>query len=112
MAPAAGDRPAGSEGNAEHMARGLLDKQSIACSSVIPRVLSLCRWSSSPERSEEALMVLKTTAAVLAPVVEAITRLHTDDAPMIIALPVLGGGADRLSWLAGEVCPTKPPEVR
>jgi len=88
---------------AERLARTLLDQHLIACANVVPHVRSLFRWEGQIECAEESLLVMKTTSEALAPLTETVKREHSYDVPEIIALPVAGGSAEYLSWLAAQV---------
>jgi len=90
---------------AERLARVLLDRRLIACANVVPQVRSLFHWENRLECAEESLLIMKTTADALAPLTAEVKRLHSYDIPEVIALPVVGGSAEYLSWVAEEIHP-------
>lgn len=90
---------------AERLARTLLDQHLIACANVIPHLFSLFRWENQVQSAEESLLILKTTSEALPQLTEVVKQHHSYQAPEIIALPIVGGSSDYLSWLAAEVQP-------
>lgn len=89
---------------AEEAARALLERRLIACANILPGMVSLYRWEGKTERAEEVVMLLKTTAARADAVVAvaAVAALHPYEVPAIVILPVAGGGAPFLAWIAAE----------
>ncbi|MGH3832524.1 MAG: divalent-cation tolerance protein CutA, partial [Pseudonocardiaceae bacterium] len=49
---------------------------------------------------------IKTSTDRLDALTEHIAKNHTYDVPEIVALPIVGGGADYLAWVTGETRPT------
>lgn len=92
---------------AEEVARALVEARLVACANILPGMVSLYRWEGRTERSEEAVMILKTTAARAEAVVEAVRERHPYDLPAILVLPLEGGLAAYLAWIAGEVSPAE-----
>jgi periplasmic divalent cation tolerance protein len=93
------------EEEAEHLARVLLDQHLIACANIVPHVRSFFRWEGQVECAEESLLVIKTTSEALPSLTETVKREHSYEVPEIVALPVAGGSAEYLSWIATEVRP-------
>lgn len=87
---------------AEEAACALLERRLIACANILPGMVSLYRWEGKTERAEEVVMLLKTTAARADAVVAAVAALHPYEVPAIVILPVAGGGAPFLAWIAAE----------
>ncbi len=90
---------------AETLSRFLLDDRLCACVTVVPQATSIFRWQGSIDMARESLLVIKTTREALPALTEAIRRRHSYQVPEILALPVIGGSAEYLDWLAAE---TKP----
>ncbi len=93
----------GSAGDAERIARTLVERRLAACVSVVPGIVSVYRWQDAVEREDEWLLVIKTGAEQLEPLREALVALHPYELPELIALPVAGGHAPYLAWLAESV---------
>ena len=90
---------------AEQLARVLLDQHLIACATIIPHIRSLFRWEDRLECHEESLLVIKTTGEFLAPLTDQVKQHHSYAVPEIVALPIVGGSTEYLSWVANEVSP-------
>lgn len=88
---------------AEEVARALVEARLAACGNILPQMISLYRWEGKMERTEEVVLLLKTTARRAAEVVEAVRARHPYDVPAILVLPVEGGAAAFLGWIAAEV---------
>ncbi len=93
---------------AEQLALALLQRRLIACANVVPHVRSVFRWQNRVERADESLLIVKTTVAALPELIKAVKLLHSYQMPEVVALPIVGGSTDYLSWLASEI---RPPAV-
>jgi periplasmic divalent cation tolerance protein len=81
----------------------LVAERLAACVNVLPGVKSIYRWEGAVEESEEALAIVKTTAARL-PVLEArVGELHPYELPEILAIEPDGGSTAYLNWIRESV---------
>lgn len=94
---------AGSDEEAERIARELVERRLAACVNVVPGVVSIYRWNDAVQRDSERLLVVKTSAARFAAVRDAILELHSYEVPEVVMVPISGGSAAYLAWLAGAV---------
>jgi periplasmic divalent cation tolerance protein len=94
---------AGSEDQAEAIARALVERRLAACVNVIRGVCSVFRWKDAIEREQEELLVIKTTEAALPRLRDAIRELHSYEVPEVLAIPIVDGSPGYLAWLAGSV---------
>jgi periplasmic divalent cation tolerance protein len=94
---------AGSQEEAEAIARALVAERLAACVNVVPGITSIYRWQGKVQRDQEWLLVVKSRRDVLDNLVQRVQELHSYDLPEIIALPLVGGSAPYLAWLVGEV---------
>ena len=94
---------AGSEEEAQKIARHLVERQLAACVNVVPRVESVYRWQGKVESAQEWLLVIKTTAEGFPAVQEAICQLHSYDLPECIAVTIEDGSPPYLKWLEDSV---------
>lgn len=85
------------------MARALVENRLAACVNVVPGVESIYRWQGEVETAQEALLIMKTTAARFGELRHRILELHRYAVPEIVAIPIVEGSASYLSWVAGEV---------
>jgi len=72
-----------------------------ACVSVLPLMESTYRWDGVVETTREHQVLIKTTSERVAAVEAAITAAHPYSVPELLVLPVAGGGAAYLAWVAG-----------
>lgn len=83
----------------------LLERQLIACMTVIPGAESIYRWQGKLETSQEVLTLLKTDAAALPAMESALSSLHPYDVPEFIALEPSLVTSSYAQWLTDAVRP-------
>ncbi len=93
---------AGSEAEAESLARHLVDDRLAACVSITP-ITSVYRWQGEVQAEAEWQLVIKTDLSQFDAIAQAITQHHSYAVPEIIALPIVAGLPDYLSWLQAQV---------
>ena len=92
---------------ARRIARVVVTKRLAACVNVVlSPVESVYLWKNKVEKAREVLLLIKTTANLLAALEKEVKRLHSYDVPEFIALPITAGSREYLFWL-GEC--VKPP---
>ncbi len=99
-----------SEELAGQIAAALVEKRLAACVQVLPGATSVYRWKGSVERAAEVLVLIKTRRSLLAEVEATVSRLHSYEVPELIALPVVDGAANYLSWMDKELKTHDEPE--
>jgi periplasmic divalent cation tolerance protein len=92
-----------SEDEAEKLARGLVEARLAACVNVIPRGRSFYRWKGEIEAGEECLLLIKSSRPLFEPLRAALEKVHPYEIPEIIAMPIVEGSENYLSWIAGEL---------
>ena len=88
---------------AERAARSLVRERLLACATVTPGGRAFYRWEGREHADPSTLLWGKTTRAKAEAAIRAIRESHPDRVPEILVLPILGGHAPYLAWLAGEV---------
>ncbi len=88
---------------AERLVRTLVTEGVVACGTIVPGALSIYTWQGTIESEREALVLLKTTAAGVARVLERVPALHPYEVPEVLVLPVEAGHGPYLDWLAAGV---------
>jgi periplasmic divalent cation tolerance protein len=88
---------------ADDIASSLVTARLAACVNIVPTIRSVYRWKGAIEKDEESLLVIKTTAARLAEVIEHVVRVHPYEVPEVVALPIDDGLPAYLSWLRDQV---------
>jgi periplasmic divalent cation tolerance protein len=91
---------------AGRVARALVEKRLAACVNVIGGVRSVYRWKDAIEDEEEALLVIKTSRALLEELRGEIERLHSYEVPEVIALAVVDGSERYLAWMNRALKPS------
>ena len=90
---------AGSEEEAQKIARHLVEHQLAACVNIVPQIESIYRWQGKVESSQEWLLLIKTTAERFPAVRDALLQLHSYELPECIAIGVEDGSAEYLEWI-------------
>ena len=85
------------------IARHLVEEKLAACVQITEPVESIYRWKSKVELSQEYLCLIKTREGLFPNVETAIKKLHSYETPEIIAVPIIRGSAEYLTWLNDEL---------
>jgi len=88
---------------ARKLARAALQARLIACANLVPSVESHYVWQGKIERSQEILLLLKTTAECLAALEKLILANHPYETPEFVALSIDRGNRRYLDWLKETV---------
>ena len=88
---------------AEKIASALVEKRLAACVSLVPGIHSVYRWKGAIERSEEVLVLIKSSRELMRDLESEIARLHSYDVPETIALHILDGAVSYLDWMSREL---------
>src|ERR1051325_11307757 len=91
---------AGGAEEATHIGRALVEARLAACANVVGPIRSIYRWQGTIEDAAEHLLVVKARAADVPALEAAVRAQHSYEVPEILALPVRGGSAAYLAWLA------------
>jgi len=81
------------------IAKTLLNEKLCACANVVPAVKSIYWWKGKLEEEQEAMLFLKTDAALGERLCERLVEVHPYDVPEAIVLEVAGGNPDYLRWV-------------
>ncbi|MBM3505615.1 MAG: divalent-cation tolerance protein CutA [Alphaproteobacteria bacterium] len=93
---------AASRAEALAIGQALVVERLAACANVIDGMASIYWWQGKIERAEEAVLILKSRAALIEPLTARVKQLHSYEVPCVMALPIEAGNADYLRWIAGE----------
>jgi periplasmic divalent cation tolerance protein len=86
-------------GDADGIARALVDERLAACVNIIP-VRSCYLWEGKLNLEGEELLIIKTEQRMVEQLMSRIIELHRYKVPEIIVLPMLDGYPPYLHWIA------------
>ena len=84
---------------ARRIASSLLAKKLVACANIIDGVESKFWWKGKIDRANETLLMMKAKRANFKKIEAAVKKLHSYEVPEIIAVPIIAGSKDYLSWI-------------
>ncbi len=87
---------------AEAGGRALVEARLAACVNILPGMVSIYRWEGAVERAEECVMIIKTRRALAERAIAAAQGRHPYTTPAFVVLPVEGGLAAYLDWIAAS----------
>jgi periplasmic divalent cation tolerance protein len=90
---------------AEQIVDRLVQEGLIACANILADVSSIYRWRSRIEREAEVLIIMKTTEAQAAHVIERVRGLHPYEVPEVLFLPVSIGNDGYMQWVRENSMP-------
>jgi periplasmic divalent cation tolerance protein len=85
---------------ARTMGSKLLESRLAACINILPGMESLYWWEDTIEKSDEIVLIAKTSSNLLEELTDFVKRYHSYSCPCIAAIPVGVGNADYFQWLA------------
>jgi periplasmic divalent cation tolerance protein len=94
---------AGSETEAETIAKALVEERLVACVNLLPPLRSIYRWEGKVADEQEWLMVMKTTTERFPAIEKRVQALHSYQVPEVIALSIVAGAGEYLRWLRDSV---------
>ncbi len=91
-----------SKKEAEEISEKLVSERLAACVNIFDGVKSIYRWEGRLEKSEEAVLIIKTKHALAPEIEKRIKELHSYSCPCIEVVPVEGASEEYAKWVAGE----------
>ena len=89
------------EKTAQLIASTLVKEKLAACVNIVPGVQSVYMWGGQLQKDDEMVLVIKSRRALLAAIADALKAVHPYDVPELIALPIVAGSLDYLSFVRG-----------
>jgi periplasmic divalent cation tolerance protein len=89
-------------GQAEGIAKVLIEEKLAACVSALPKVTSFYTWKETFHKDEETLLLIKTKKDNWNDLEKRILALHTYEVPEIICLDITNAHSPYLTWLVGK----------
>ncbi|MCH8883279.1 MAG: divalent-cation tolerance protein CutA [SAR324 cluster bacterium] len=93
---------ASDEAEAARIGEALVRERLAACANVLPGVRSFYWWEGEVQDGREAVLILKTQAALVDRLVQKVQSLHSYSCPCVVALPIENGNPDFLRWIGSE----------
>ncbi len=87
------------DGDADAIAKALVEERLAACVSVLPPMQSTYRWKGTVESAAERQLLIKTKAAQVAALEVRVRELHPYEVPEFLVLAIDAGSPAYLSWL-------------
>ena len=94
---------ASNQEEAERIGRALVEARLAACVTIAPRVRSIYWWQGQVESADEALLLLKTDAALLEALEGRLHELHSYQTPEFLVLPVNAASSAYSEWLGASL---------
>jgi len=92
-------------GEAQNIARHLVEKRLAACVNVVPGVRSIYRWRGAIEEGDEWTLLIKSRRDLFDNVRAEIEKLHSYEVPEVAALTIVDISADYMAWMDHEISP-------
>jgi periplasmic divalent cation tolerance protein len=89
--------------DAQKIAQYLVETRLAACAQITGPITSIYHWKGKVESTQEWLCLIKTSEELFEKVETAIKKLHSYETPEIIAVPIVKGTKEYLSWLDDEL---------
>jgi periplasmic divalent cation tolerance protein len=90
------------EDTGRRIAEALVGEHLAACVNRMPGVRSTYRWQEQVMDEPEVLLIIKTVKSRYDALEVRLKALHPYEVPEIIAIPVVAGSAQYLTWVAAE----------
>ena len=84
---------------AKQIANTVVSTNLAACVQTIPNIRSVFRWLNKTDSEEEYLLLMKTTTDRYQALEDKIKAMHPYELPEIIAVPIVAGLDQYLSWI-------------
>lgn len=88
---------------AQKIAQYLVETKLAACVQITSPITSIYRWKGKVETANEWLCLIKTREELFEQVEAAIKKMHSYETPEIIAVPIVKGSKEYLTWIDDEL---------
>ncbi len=87
---------------AENIGAIIVERRLAACVNILSGMQSMYWWEGKVEKSDEIVLIAKTRTTLVDELTEAVTAMHSYDVPCVVAMPIIGGNPQFLSWIREE----------
>jgi periplasmic divalent cation tolerance protein len=92
-----------SKDEARVIGRALVEKKLAACVNILDAMESLYWWEGKIETGHEAVLIAKTDASLVDPLIALVKALHSYSVPCVLSVPIEKGNPDYLAWLSANL---------
>ena len=90
---------------AARIGRCLVEERLVACVNIIDGMQAIYRWEGEICEDTEAVLIAKTEADRLTPLIARVNELHSYSTPCVVSLPIEEGSAPYLEWILKQTRP-------
>ncbi|MFH1046360.1 MAG: divalent-cation tolerance protein CutA [Candidatus Omnitrophota bacterium] len=80
----------------------LVKERLAACVNIIDQMNSMYWWQDEIQYDTETILIAKTKESLVEALIAKVKSLHSYSCPCIVALPILDGNKEYLTWLENE----------
>lgn len=85
------------------IAKILLEERLVACTNIIPQIVSFYLWKGDIEVDNESILIVKTKNDKVDQVIQRVKEVHSYETPCILQLEVKKGSEGYLQWMEDEL---------
>ncbi len=85
------------------IAETLVSKKLAACANILNGVNSVYHWKGKIEKSEESVVIVKTTSELLEELTSETLKIHSYECPCVTSFEISGGNENFLRWIEESV---------
>jgi periplasmic divalent cation tolerance protein len=90
------------EPTAAKLAETIVRRRLAACANILSGMRSVYWWDGQLDHADEVVLIFKTRADRVDRLTKAVVEEHPYECPCVAVLPITGGNAEFLKWIAAE----------
>ncbi len=87
---------------AQKVGQALVESRLAACINILDNMQSMFWWQGGAQSESETVLLAKTRVGLVSKVNAKVREVHSYDCPCVVALPIIDGNPDFLSWIREE----------
>jgi len=92
-----------SEDESSMIGNKLVSERLVACANIVSEIKSFYWWQGNLEKDHESVLLVKSLVSKVDEIIKRVKELHSYENPCVVALPIINGSEDYLSWIKEEV---------